>query len=221
MGFSDESPGIGAILEAILRGINRLEGAILVSGKSGASSDQQTSTAAAEEATTVRQEGTWNVNVVNTPTVVAEQSGTWNVSINGEVDVTPASPSANSYLPVRITNGSQFLTPSVDPSPNFAPISISNTGSSTNVLVSAQPNNRIRVLAVCLITNTDLDVQFKSGSSPGTNLTGIMSIPARGGFVSEFKLGLFETETNQPLVLAVSGTAGSYTIGGWLVWTPV
>lgn len=66
-----------------------------------------------------QQSGTWNVgisgqpigvNVQNTPTVSAQQSGSWTVSVSGEVDVTPASPSPLSYLPVRLTDGSSFYT---------------------------------------------------------------------------------------------------------------
>lgn len=33
------------------------------------------------------------------------------VSVSGEVDVTPASPAANAYLPVRVTDGSSFVSP--------------------------------------------------------------------------------------------------------------
>lgn len=36
------------------------------------------------------------------------------VSVSGEVDITPASPAAGTYLPVRLSDGSNFLTPSSD-----------------------------------------------------------------------------------------------------------
>lgn len=45
------------------------------------------------------------------PTGTTTQPVSGSVSITGEVDVTPASPSASVYLPIRVTNGSSFVDP--------------------------------------------------------------------------------------------------------------
>jgi hypothetical protein len=69
----------------------------------------------------VSQSGTWNVGVTNwpatqavslasMPVTPASQSGAWSVSGTGVFDVTPVSPAATDYLPVRLTDGAAFYT---------------------------------------------------------------------------------------------------------------
>ncbi len=60
---------------------------------------------------TATQSGTWTVQQ-GTPPWSVSQSGAWTVGVTGTptVDVTPSSPAANDYLPVRLTDGSAFYT---------------------------------------------------------------------------------------------------------------
>ncbi len=72
-------------------------------------------------------------NVTNTGTFLAQcaQSGSWTTTANagtGVFDVTPVSPAANDYLPMRLTNGSAFYSAAPQASV------VSTVNSSTSVL---------------------------------------------------------------------------------------
>jgi hypothetical protein len=94
----------------------------------------------------------------------------------------------------------------------FAVIDHGDSGDQT--LVGLITDQYIRVLAMVLVTNGDVAVTFKDGS---TALTGAMSLPADGDKIvlPYNEAGWFETTTGQALVLNLSGAV---EVDGCLVY---
>jgi hypothetical protein len=78
--------------------VSAVGGTVTVTGTVAVSAVAGTVTVGGTVAAT--QSGPWGVSVLGTPTV----------AVQGEVDVRPAVPAAGDYLPVRLTDGSNFYT---------------------------------------------------------------------------------------------------------------
>lgn len=81
-----------------------------------------------------------------------------------------------------------------------------NCGASgDNTIVGAITDQKIVVIALVLVTNADVVVTFKNGS---TAVTGAMSLPADGDkiILPLNEEGWFETSVGAALVLNLSGT---------------
>lgn len=126
--------------------------------------------------------GVFDVNLTNNPVAVS-QSGTWNVNStqSGAWAVSPKF-------------GLDSLTV------KYAAINRSSSGDGT-AIVSAVSNKKITVLSVMLIAASAVDVIWRSGS---TDLMGIASFAASGGYALSSELGLFQTGTSEPLYLNLS-----------------
>lgn len=94
----------------------------------------------------------------------------------------------------------------------FAVINHGANGDQT--LVGLITDQYIRVVAMVLVTNGDVSVTFKNGS---TAVTGAMSLPADGDKIvlPYCEAGWFETTIGQNLVLNLSGAVA---VGGFLVY---
>lgn len=100
-------------------------------------------------------------------------------------------------------------------SPLYAVIATTATGD--NTIVSAVASKKIYVLSGVLMANAATNVKFWSTSSAGTAITGLMCLPASGGFQIPYTpVANFATQaTNQALVLNMSAAA---TLGGWITY---
>lgn len=142
-------------------------------------------------------------------------AGTNNI---GDVDVVsqPARSATTDTITAKlatdtIQNGTTALTP------KFAVIDVATNGD--NTIVSAVTGKKIRVLQYSLVCGADTTVQWYSGSSVGTALTGDMSFAANSGIVEPFcPVGLFETVAGEALVLNLSA---SNSVSGSLVYIEV
>jgi len=96
---------------------------------------------------------------------------------------------------------------------------ISENTSGDKTLVAASAGKKVKVLGATLIAAGDVDVQFRSGTGPGTALTGVMSLARDGnGFVANpAPVGYhhFETVAGEALILNLSAAIQA---GGWLVY---
>lgn len=109
-----------------------------------------------------------------------------------------------------IVDGGSVLTP------KFAAIAASSSGN--NTLVAAVTGKKIRVLALYLVANGDVNAKFQSAAS-GTDLTGLAYLVANAGFVLPFNpLGWFETTAAALLNLNLSGAVA---VGGALTYVEV
>ena len=98
--------------------------------------------------------------------------------------------------------------------------SVATTVSGGVTLISGVASSTIRVLLGLLISKLTVDIAFFSGATTSTQHTGLMALPANGGFQAPFcPVGNWVCDSGSSLVLRVAGTAT--TIGGWLVYTQV
>jgi hypothetical protein len=85
----------------------------------------------------------------------------------------------------------------------FADIIVTGTGDTT--IVAATAASVVRVVSVWLVANIAGTIVFQDGTT-GDDLTGIINLPANGGFVLPYSpVGWFETQTvNTELNMAVT-----------------
>ena len=88
---------------------------------------------------------------------------------------------------------------SVDPT--FAPISV---GAATDTLVAGVPGRAVEVLGYTLITDSETQVVWKSGS---TNISGTMTFAANAGATVNDNEPVFRTNIGEGL--AISNSAGN------------
>jgi hypothetical protein len=101
-----------------------------------------------------------------------------------------------------IYNGTTALTP------KFAVISAASSGD--NTVLAAVASNKIRVVALTLISSGSVSVRFESGAG-GTALTGVIPLVAQTGFTLPYNpVGWFETAANTLLNLELSAATGVY-----------
>lgn len=97
-----------------------------------------------------------------------------------------------------------------------AVISVAAAGDAT--IVAAVTGKKIRVVDVVLTSETAGTVRFESGTG-GTALTGLITLPAGGGFAPGFNpYGHFETAAATLLNLEVTTSTGA---DGWLMYVEV
>jgi hypothetical protein len=96
----------------------------------------------------------------------------------------------------------------------FADIRVTAIGDTT--IVAATEGSTVRVVAVYLVANIAGTIVFQDGIA-GTNLTGIISLPATGGFALQYcPVGWFETQTVNTLLNA--SVATSTAVSGGIVY---
>lgn len=100
--------------------------------------------------------------------------------------------------------------------PKYAAIAASSSGN--NTIVAAVTSNKIRVLAVQLISNGTVNVKWQSGAS-GTDLTGLAYLVANAGYVLPFNpVGWFESASGVLLNLNLSAAVA---VGGSVTYIEV
>lgn len=146
--------------------------------------------------------GRLDVNVGNTPSV----------------DVTPSSPAATDYLPVRLTDGTSFYNASGGGGGSSAPIydqvsfggtaltvkwaAIDINGATDHTLVAAVASKKITVIGIHFTCRNNQDVGFKSGSSV---LVQPMLFKRGEGMNAWLRAGfVVQTDTNQALVMSLT-----------------
>jgi hypothetical protein len=91
--------------------------------------------------------------------------------------------------------------------PQFAVINASSSG----VVIAGVPGLRIRVIAMDLVTNNAVTIQWQTSTGPAT-ISGPQSFAANGGIVRPFnQAGWFQTLVGDSLNITLSGGA---TVGG-------
>ena len=95
---------------------------------------------------------------------------------------------------------------------------IDHNGNGDNTIVAAVTGQKIRVLAMFLISGGTVTVRFESGAS-GTALTGQMSLIAQAGWTLPYNpVGWFETAAGALLNLELSA---GVSVDGCLVYQVV
>lgn len=96
----------------------------------------------------------------------------------------------------------------------FADINDADVGNTT--IVAATAGSTIRVLALYLIADIAGTIVFQDGAG-GTDLTGVINLPATGGFALQYcPVGWFETQTVNTLLNAAVVTSTS--VNGGIVY---
>ena len=93
---------------------------------------------------------------------------------------------------------------------------INAASGSTTTIVAATAGSTVRVVALYLVANIAGTIVFQDGAG-GTNLTGIISLPATGGFALQYcPVGWFETQTVNTVLNA--SVATSTAVSGGIVY---
>ena len=101
--------------------------------------------------------------------------------------------------------------------PVFVAVAAASSGDNT-IVAAAGASNKIRVLAVQLISNGTVNAKWQSGAA-GTDLTGLAYLVANSGYVLPYNpVGWFETAANTLLNLNLSGAVA---VGGSIVYIVV
>ena len=96
----------------------------------------------------------------------------------------------------------------------FADIKVTTAGNTP--IVAAAARSTIRVVALYLVANIAGTISFQDGIA-GTNLTGVINLPATGGFALQYcPVGWFETQTVNTLLNA--SVATSTAVNGGIVY---
>ena len=96
----------------------------------------------------------------------------------------------------------------------FADIRVTAIGNTE--IVEATAGSTVRVLAVYLVANIAGTISFQDGAG-GTNLTGVINLPATGGFALQYcPVGWFETQTVNTVLNA--SVATSTAVSGGIVY---
>ncbi len=97
------------------------------------------------------------------------------------------------------------------------------SGSTNQVIAPLGAGLRIRVLSAIMMTPTAVFVRWLSTGSAGTitNISGLMTLPAAGGFVLPHNPhGWFQTVANEGLNLSVNATVSCGLIITWIIAGP-
>ena len=91
------------------------------------------------------------------------------------------------------------------------------TSATSSILVGANEERAIKVLAYAVVASGDCGFQFQSVGTSATDLTGIMYVVGNGGVASPYadpdEGPLFQTNSNEDLVLKINTPA---YVGGHL-----
>ena len=120
-------------------------------------------------------------------------------------EVKNAAPTTEYGLITRnIPSGVQVIEFDKPATSGYTEASISAASSGENVLVAGTASQTIRVFAIFLIAAAAVDIKFKDAAS-GTDLTGAMSLAAKGGMVLD-PMGepWFKTATAGAFILNLS-----------------
>ena len=110
-------------------------------------------------------------------------------------------------FPVSTPNSSLIFAGQTALVPQFAVINVS----SSQVVIPAVPGQLIRVIAMDLVTNNAVTIQWQTSSGP-TTISGPQAFAANGGIVRTFnQAGWFQTLVGDSLNITLSGGA---TVGG-------
>lgn len=132
-----------------------------------------------------------SVSINNQPTVHAEQSGSWTVGISGQ--------------PVEVSFSQ----------PDYKYAVVNATSAGNTQVVAAVTGKKIRVVAYAVVSNDDVVVKFRSGT---TDITGGMRLVQGGGIAHAFEGGLFQTTVGAALNINLSANA---QVGGYVVYLEV
>jgi len=93
------------------------------------------------------------------------------------------------------------------------------SGSSNQVVAPQGGTSKVRLLSACLIAPTAVGVRWQSTGSGGlTNLSGLMLLPANGGFVLPHNPhGWFQTNANEGLNLNLNSAVSVGLVITWML----
>lgn len=197
-------------IDALIKINERLEWLLAsrLAAKTTNNTDKSTNAESEQTGSNVTQE----VKVINAvPTIVTQQP------IQTETRVIAGGSYADSgandptkYLVVRLTDGNNFL--SGQPETNYQYAFFEVTTSSPTIIVSGQPNKKIRVFSFAVnVLNTP---SWRIEDTSGTPLTGYFTLASLGVLNISFIGGLFETGVGEGLrITSSSFPSGSRIIG--------
>ena len=100
---------------------------------------------------------------------------------------------------------------------NFTAVITSASGST--MVVASTNAKQIRVVALQLVSQSAVNVQWQSGTSGSVNITGAEAFAANGGYVLNYNpVGWFQTIVSESLWVSLSGTS---LVGGSLTYINV
>jgi len=153
-------------------------------------------------------------------------TGVFALSVYRSTPTQAAGTTADYSALITDQNGRLYVNSAIDSSamsaagaaltPKFAAIAASSSGN--NTLVAAVTSNKIRVLALYLVSAGTTTVKFQSAAG-GTDLTGASALVANTGFVLPYNpVGWFQTVSGELLNLVLSG---AISVAGGLTYVEI